>query len=105
MDTIYCVFVARGGSYNETIFDLLKICRSVDSAKKVVVKNLTTYVDKSSSMVDPVHDDMKRGVFTFEGHPALDGPYYMLIGKRSECRQTCSPNKLGGYVIEEMTIE
>lgn len=105
MDTVYCVFVAYGRNDSDTAFDLLKVCRSVDAAKKVVVKNLTTYVDKSTSAVDPVHDDMKRGVFTFEGHPALEGPYYTLIGKRSECRQTCSPNKLGGYVIEEMTIE
>ncbi len=105
MDTVYCVFVARGGSYNETIFDLLKICRSVDAAEKVVMKNLETYKDTSTSAVDPVHDDMKRGVFTFEGNPALDRAYYVLHGKRSECRSTCAPNKLGGYVIEEMPIE
>ena len=105
MDTVHCVFVARGGSYNETIFDLLKICRSLDAAKKVVVMNLTTYKDTSTSAVDPVHDDMKRGLFTFEGNPALDIPYYTLYGKRSECRLTCSPNKLGGYVIEEMTVD
>ncbi len=71
------------------VFELLGVCQSLESARAFAQKQVG---EDSKILEDLVHTSMTK-----ENH-------YTFVGKRDDCRATCTYGDFGGFVIEEMQI-
>ena len=95
MDTVYCVFLARGEDEGNVTFGLLEVCRSLETANKAIVSFIQTHVLPQESSFDLIHKDMTKAT------------NYTFVGTRSEC-DLWTHRRFGafcGHVIEKMLVK
>jgi hypothetical protein len=83
---VYVVFTACDDESGWTDFEFETVCSSVENAIDYI---LLTYW--GINITEPVHPSMN------------ENNNWIYIGKRDDCKQS-SPSSLGGFIIEEMTM-
>ncbi len=89
MSTVYCVFSCCGDGDGFPAFELLGVCRSLESARAFAQKQVG---EDNKILEDLVHSSMAK-----ENH-------YTFVGKRDDCRAGCKYGDFGGFVIEETPL-
>lgn len=94
MDTVYCVFAARGEDEGNVTFNLLEVCRSLQVANEYVNSYMQTHVYPQEASFDLIHKDMTKAT------------NYTFVGKRLECDLQTDRwfGAFCGHVIEKMPV-
>lgn len=95
MDTVYCVFVARGQDEGDVTFNLLEVCRSLEVANEYIGLYMQTHIYPQEASFDLIHKDMTKAT------------NYTFVGTRSEC-DLWTHRRFGafcGHVVEKIYVK
>lgn len=104
--SMFCLFRAYGEGDGETVFNLLKICDSIQKAKELITKKyiIKEIEDENIVMEDKYMRDFHED-YCFVHKTMTPSNHFTFIGKRVECKGACNYQRFGGFIIENMLVE